>query len=103
MVSFTLILLVDASVKTKTASIILTLFNPLNLFKHIDKSSFDSLSHSVQGGRKYLLQNLQKLIIPSFVIPIDISVWVMMQFVQIVVLVSPGLNATSHREHKIVT
>ena len=59
----------------KPAFIILALPNPLIFFNNIANSYLLSLSQETHGGLINLLQNLQKLMIASFVIPRVISVF----------------------------
>lgn len=53
---------------------IFALFKPFIFFNKIARSYLLSRSHATQGGLMYLLQNLQKLMTASLVIPIVISV-----------------------------
>lgn len=58
----------------KPALMILALLSPLIFFNRIAKSYLLSLSQETQGGRLYLWQKRQKLMMPSFVMPMVMSV-----------------------------
>ena len=59
MVSFTFILFEWGSVQMKLALMSFTLFNPLILLKQRESNYLLSLSAFIQGGLRYLAQNLQ--------------------------------------------
>ena len=85
----------------KPALSILALLSPLIFLSRMARSYLLSLWQTIHGGLMYLLQNLQKLIIPSLVIPRVISDLAIEHASQI--LPMEGRNWMPHMGHRMVT
>jgi len=85
----------------KPALIIFALFRPFIFLRRRERRSLLSLSQKIHGGRMYLWQNLQKLTMPSLVIPTVISVLAMAHASQILPI--DGRNCMPHMGQRMVT